>query len=381
MMAKDDYYETLGVDRGASEDELKKSYRKLAMKYHPDQNPDDKAAEAKFKELSEAYHVLSDPEKKAAYDQFGHAAFEGGAGGQGAQGFDFRSSFSDVFDDLFGDFMGGNGGRRGGGRQGGVRGADLRYNLEITLEDAYAGKQARVRVPTAVACETCSGTGAKSGTRPANCGTCGGAGKVRAQQGFFTIERTCPTCQGAGQVIANPCGTCKGSGRTHKEKTLSVNIPTGVEDGTRIRLAGEGEAGARGAPAGDLYIFLSVEQHRIFDRDGQHIRCRVPISMIKATLGGTLEVPTLGGGRARVMVPAGTQSGQQFRLRGKGMPALHGSGHGDMYVHVSVETPVNLTKKQKELLREFENTSKSGTSPEAEGFFAKVKDIWEDLKD
>ena len=382
-MSKGDYYETLGVDRGVSEADLKKAYRKLAMKYHPDQNPDDKAAEQKFKELSEAYHVLSDKEKRAAYDQFGHAAFEGGAGGPGAAGFDFdfRSSFADVFDDLFGEFMGGGGGRRGGGRRGPARGADLRYNLDITLEDAFTGKQARVRVPTAIACEACNGSGAKSGTRPANCGTCGGNGKVRAQQGFFTIERTCPTCQGAGQVITNPCATCKGTGRTHKEKTLSVNIPAGVEDGTRIRLAGEGEAGARGAPAGDLYIFLTVEPHRIFDRDGLHVRCRVPIPMIRATLGGTLEVPTIGGGRARVTIPAGTQSGQQFRLRGKGMPALHGSSQGDMYVQVNVETPVNLTKKQKELLREFDSTSKSGHSPESEGFFAKVKDLWEDLKD
>lgn len=379
-MADQDYYEVLGVERGADAAAIKSAYRKLAKELHPDKNPGDDKAEQRFKEINQAYDILKDEQKRAAYDRYGHEAFQNGGGGQPGGGFDNGGGFADIFDEMFGEFMGGRGGG-GGRRRTSTRGSDLRYNLDVSLEDAFAGKQARVKVNASAGCDECHGSGASGGSEPVSCPSCQGHGKVRAQQGFFTVERTCPTCQGAGQVIANPCSTCKGSGRTHKEKTLSVNIPTGVEDGTRIRLAGEGEAGARGAPAGDLYIFLSIEQHRIFDRDGLHIRCRVPISMIKATLGGTLEVPTLGGGRARVTVPAGTQSGQQFRLRGKGMPALHGSGHGDMYVHVSVETPVSLTKKQKELLREFENTSKSGTSPEAEGFFAKVKDIWEDLKD
>ena len=379
-MSKADYYQALGVERGVSDVDLKKAYRKLAMKYHPDKNPDDKAAEQKFKELSEAYHVLSDKEKRAAYDQFGHAAFEAGSGA-GAQGFDFdfRSGFADVFDDLFGEFMGG--GRRGGGQRTHSRGADLRYNLDINLEDAFSGKQARVKVPSVIVCDSCGGSGARSGTNPTKCGTCSGHGKVRAQQGFFTIERTCPTCQGSGEVITDPCPNCRGSGRSQKEKTLSVNIPSGVEDGTRIRLAGEGEAGARGAPSGDLYIFLSISPHHIFERDGRNIHCKVPIPMVRASLGGNVEVPTLGGGRARLNIPAGTQPGQKFRLRGKGMTSLNNSSKGDMYVHVNVETPVNLTKKQKELLDEFDKSSKSGHSPESEGFFSKVRDIWEDLKD
>ena len=372
-MAKADYYETLGVAGDARGDEIKKAYRKLAMKYHPDRNPDDAVAEQKFKELSEAYTVLSDKEKRGTYDRFGHAAFERG----GSSDFDFRSSFADVFDDLFGDFMGG--GRRG--RRGPARGADLRYNMEVSLEDAYHGKQVKVRVPSSVTCERCGGSGAKGGAKPAACGTCGGSGKFRTQQGFFTIERTCPSCQGSGQVIANPCSACRGSGRVQKEKTLSVSVPAGVEDGTRIRLAGEGEAGARGAPSGDLYIFLSVRAHRLFQRDAMHIHCRVPIPMTTATLGGTIEVPTISGARARVTVPAGSQSGHRFRLRGKGMPALRGSGHGDMYIKVTVETPVNLNKRQKELLKSFEAAGTRSTSPESEGFFAKVKEIWEDLRD
>jgi len=377
-MAKRDFYEILGIARDADADVIKKAYRKLAMKYHPDQNSGDDTAEQKFKELSEAYHVLSDKEKRGAYDQYGHAAFEGASGGPGPGDSEFRSSFADVFDDLFGEFMGG--GRRA--RRGPSRGADLRYNMEISIEDAYNGKKAKIRVPGTVACETCNGSGAEPGTKPQTCSACGGAGKVRAQQGFFTIERTCPTCQGAGQVIAAPCMTCRGAGRSQKEKTLSVNIPPGVEDGTRIRLAGEGEAGARGAPPGDLYIFLGITPHKIFQRDGMHVHCRVPIPMTTATLGGTIEVPTLAGKRARVSVPSGTQSGHQFRLRGKGMPALRGSGYGDMYIQVSVETPVNLSKKQKELLKQFDQTGGTRTtSPESEGFFKKMKELWEDLKD
>lgn len=375
-MAKQDYYVTLGVARDVGQDELKKVYRKLAMKYHPDKNPDDAEAEARFKELSEAYAVLSDEQKRSAYDQFGHAAFEGSGGGPGD--FDFRSSFADVFDDLFGDFMGG--GRRGG-RGGPARGADLRYNMEIDLEDAFSGKQAKVQAATSVGCDDCSGSGAKEGTKPTICSACGGVGKVRAQQGFFTIERTCPTCQGSGTVIADPCTSCRGSGRVQKEKTLAVNIPTGVEDGTRIRLAGEGEAGARGAPAGDLYIFISVRPHRLFQRDALNLYCEVPIPMMEATLGGSLEVPTLGGGRARVTIPAGTQGGHRFRLRGKGMPALRGNSTGDMYIQVAVETPVHLNKKQKELLKQFDSLGTKSTSPQSDNFFSKVKDLWEDLKD
>jgi molecular chaperone DnaJ len=373
-MAKQDFYELLGVARTADKAELKKSYRKLAMKYHPDRNPGDDSAEAKFKDLSEAYDILSDDQKRAAYDQFGHEAFEGG--NQRPGGFDFASSFSDIFEDLFGEF--GGGGRMRGSRN---RGADLRYNLEITLEEAFYGKKATVRVPTSVACEPCNGTGAEKNSSPVTCPSCDGHGKVRAQQGFFTIERTCPTCQGAGRVIENPCRPCAGSGRVQKEKTLSVSVPAGVEDGTRIRVSGEGAAGLRGGPAGDLYLFLSVSPHRIFERDGQNIYCRVPIPMTTATLGGSIEVPTLDGGRAKVSIPSGTQSGKQFRLRGKGMPNVQSSQKGDLYIQAITETPVNLSKRQKELLKEFENEGGEGTSPESEGFFSKVKELWEDLRD
>jgi len=382
-MAKQDYYELLGLTKGASAEEIKKAYRKMAMQYHPDRNPGDAEAEAKFKDCSEAYEVLKDEQKRAAYDRFGHAAFENGGaggGGRGGAGFDFNfggGGFADIFDEMFGDFMGG---RRGGGGQTG-RGSDLRYNLEISLEEAFTGSQATVRVPTSVVCEGCSGTGAESGTQPISCPTCGGMGKVRAQQGFFTIERTCPSCHGAGRVIKDPCKVCNGAGRTRKEKNLQVNIPAGVEDGTRIRLAGEGEAGLRGAPPGDLYIFLAIAPHRFFQRDGANIHCRVPIPMTTASLGGVVEVPSIDGSRAKVTVPAGTQSGHQFRLKGKGMSVLRATQRGDMYVQAVVETPVNLNKKQQELLREFEKAGKEGTSPESEGFFAKVKELWEDLKD
>ncbi|WP_044562523.1 molecular chaperone DnaJ [Azospirillum sp. B4] len=380
-MAKQDYYELLGVAKTATADDLKKAYRKLAMQYHPDRNQGDKAAEQKFKEVSEAYEVLKDEQKRAAYDRFGHAAFENGGGrpGAGAGGFDFGSGFADIFEEMFGDFMGG---RRGGG-QGPGRGSDLRYNLEISLEDAFKGTSTAVRVPTSVGCEVCNGTGAESGTQPVTCPTCNGAGKVRAQQGFFTIERTCPACSGAGRVIKDPCRNCGGQGRVRKEKTLQVNIPAGVEDGTRIRLSGEGEAGARGAPPGDLYIFLAIAPHALFIRDGANIQCRVPIPMTTAALGGTVEVPTIDGSRARVSIPPGTQSGHQFRLKSKGMSVLRSSQRGDMYVTALVETPVNLNKRQQELLREFEKAGeeKGGTHPESEGFFAKVKELWADLKE
>jgi molecular chaperone DnaJ len=376
-MAKRDYYETLGVSRSASAAELKAAYRKLAMQHHPDRNPGDKAAEQRFKEINEAYEVLKDDQKRAAYDHLGHAAFEGGGlgGGRGAGGFDF-GSFADVFDDLFGDFMGG--GRRRGPHS---RGADLRYNLEITLEEAFAGKQAQLRVPTTVNCDTCGATGSAKGGAPGLCPSCRGAGRVRAQQGFFTIERTCPTCGGGGRVISDPCEACSGSGRVHREKTLSVKIPQGVEDGTRIRLSGEGEAGTRGGPAGDLYIFVSVAPHRMFKRDGANIHCRVPIPLTTAALGGQIEVPTIDGKRARLQIPEGTQNGHRFRLRGKGMTELNGHARGDMFAEITVETPVNLTKRQRELLREFEQAGSSTTHPESEGFFAKVKELWDELRD
>ena len=378
-MAKQDYYDVLGVARGANADDLKKAYRKLAMQHHPDRNPGDKTAGHKFKEINEAYDVLKDDQRRAAYDRFGHAAFESGAGAtRGGPGdFGFAQGFADIFDEMFGEFMGG--GRRGGGAN--LRGADLRYNMAISLEDAFSGKQATIRVPTSVTCDACNGSGGEKGAQPVPCPSCRGHGKIRAQQGFFTIERTCPTCHGAGRVIQNPCRGCEGTGRMRKEKTLQVNIPPGVEEGTRIRLAGEGEAGLRGAPQGDLYIFLSVQPHRLFQRDGAHIHCKVPIPMITAALGGQIEVPTVDGGRARVAIPAGTQSGAQFRLRGKGMSVLRSSQRGDMMIEASIETPVNLSKRQQELLHEFEAAGTKGKpiSPESEGFFAKVREFWDDL--
>ncbi len=373
-MAKQDLYEILGVSKTASADELKKAYRKLAMKYHPDKNPGDKEAEEKFKSISHAYDILQDDQKRAAYDRLGHAAFEGAGGGHGAQGFDFSGSFSDIFEDLFGGFSGAKRGNNGP-----TQGADLRYNLEISLEDAYKGKQETIRITTSATCDVCSGSGAEKGSKPETCTTCNGHGKVRASQGFFTIERTCASCQGSGKIIKNPCRNCAGTGRVKREKSLSVTIPAGVEEGTRIRLAGEGEAGLRGGPPGDLYIFLSVRKHPLFEREGADIHCRVPLKMGTAALGGSIEVPTLGGGRVKVTIPEGTQSGHQFRLRGKGMPVLRASYQGDMYIHVHVETPVKLTKKQKELLKEFEATDSKGHSPESEGFFAKIRDFLGDL--
>ena len=373
VMTKRDYYEVLGVARTANEAELKASFRKLAMKFHPDRNPGDKDSEHKFKEINEAYDVLKDADKRAAYDRFGHAAFEHGSAGVAGFGTDFASSFADIFDDLFG--MGGRRGRSGGRE----RGADLRYNMEITLEAAYTGKAAQIRIPTSVTCEACSGNGAKAGSKPKTCPGCSGQGKIRHTQGFFTLERTCPNCQGRGQVIDNPCPSCAGSGRVTRERTLSVNVPPGVEDGTRIRLAGEGEAGTRGGPPGDLYIFLSIAPHAFFQRDGADLHCRVPVSMVTAALGGGFDVPTIDGGKTRVKVPEGTQSGRRLRLQAKGMPVLRSRETGDMYVQVVVETPQNLTKRQRELLAEFEKQSSHETHPESAGFFAKVKDFFDGL--
>jgi molecular chaperone DnaJ len=374
VMTKRDYYEVLGVSRTASEAELKAAFRKLAMKYHPDRNPSDKDCEHRFKEINEAYDVLKDGNKRAAYDRFGHAAFEHGGPGAGhGFGADFGSTFADIFEGIFG--MAGARGRTSGRE----RGADLRYNMQISLGEAFGGKTAQIRIPTSVTCESCSGTGAKAGSKPKSCSTCGGYGKIRHVQGFFTLERTCPACHGRGEVIDNPCPSCAGSGRVTRERTLSVNVPAGVEDGTRIRLAGEGEAGMRGGPPGDLYIFLSIAAHPFFQRDGADLHCRVPISMVTAALGGAFDVPTIDGGQTRVKVPEGTQSGRRFRLQGKGMPVLRSRGTGDMYVQVVVETPQKLTKRQKDLLAEFEKQSSSETQPESAGFFAKVKDFLDGL--
>ncbi len=382
-MSKRDYYDVLGVAKGASADEIKKGFRKKAKELHPDRNKDNPDAESQFKEANEAYDVLRDADKKAAYDRFGHAAFENGMGGGGGRpggGFgqgDFSSAFSDVFDDLFGDFMGGQRGGAGGRRA--ARGSDLRYNLRVTLEEAFSGLQKTINVPAAVACSACDGSGAEGGVEPTTCPTCSGMGKVRAQQGFFTVERTCPTCSGLGQIIKNPCKSCGGAGRVEKERALSVNIPAGVETGTRIRLAGEGEAGMRGGPPGDLYIFVEVSDHKLFERDSVNLYCRVPVSMAKAALGGSIEVPTIDGGRGRVQIPAGSQSGRQMRLRGKGMPALRGGGVGDMFIELAVETPVNLTSRQKELLREFDDLGEDN-HPESKSFFSSVKSFWDGMK-
>jgi molecular chaperone DnaJ len=373
-MAKRCYYETLSVERSASDGEIKAAFRKHAMQFHPDRNPNDKTAEHRFKEINEAYEVLKDPDKRAAYDRFGHAAFEHGMGG-GAAGFgaDFGTTFSDLFEGIFG-MSAGRG--RSGGRE---RGADLRYNMEITLQEAFVGKTAQIRIPTSVTCEACSGSGAKAGTKPKTCPMCGGHGRVRHAQGFFTLERTCPNCHGRGQSIDTPCASCAGSGRVTRERTLSVNIPAGVEDGTRIRLAGEGEAGVRGGPPGDLYIFLSIGAHPFFQREGADLHCRVPVSMVTASLGGEFEVPTIDGSNTKVKVPEGTQSGRRFRLAGKGMPVLRSRQSGDMYVQVVVETPQKLTKKQRELLSEFDRLSSSETQPESSGFLGKVKEFLDGL--
>jgi molecular chaperone DnaJ len=370
-MSKRDYYEVLGVTRTCSDGELKTAFRKLAMKWHPDKNPGDNSCEQQFKEINEAYDVLKDEQKRAAYDRFGHAAFDGGGGHAHGFGSDFGSAFSDIFEGIFG-MTGARG--RASGRE---RGADLRYNLEITLEESFHGKTAQLNLPTNVACEVCSGTGAKAGTEPVQCRTCGGSGRIRHAQGFFTIERTCHSCQGRGSVIEEPCVNCGGAGRVTRERTLEVHIPAGVEDGTRIRLASEGEAGMRGGPQGDLYIFLSIKPHPVFQREGADLYCRVPISMVTAALGGEFEVPTLEGGRTAVKVPEGAQTGKRFRLSGKGMPVLRSKNRGDMYVQVAVETPQKLTKRQRELLREFEKQSSKDTQPETTGFFAKMREFFD----
>ena len=382
-MSKRDYYDVLGISKTADAKDIKAAFRKLAKTYHPDSNQNDKSAEEKFREIGEAYEVLSDEKKRAQYDRFGHGAFEGGrgggGGGAGAAGFEGfgGASFSDIFDEMFGDVMGGA--KRSSGSN--TRGNDLRYNMEITLEEAFRGHQATITIPTWVSCDTCSGSGAEAGSTPITCPTCSGIGRIRTQQGFFTVERTCHTCQGVGKIIKNPCKSCSGSGRLRRDRTLKVTIPAGVEDGTRIRLAGEGEAGVRGGSAGDLYVFLSISKHRFFQRETADLKCRVPMPMTTAALGGHIEVPTIEGTRSRITVPAGTQTGQQFRLKGKGMSILRSAQRGDMYVEVAVETPVNLTKKQEDLLKQFADIGdKDGKhSPQSHSFFSKVKEIWSDL--
>ena len=381
-----DYYKTLGVEKGANADELKKAYRKLAMKYHPDQNKDNPQAEEKFKEINQAYDVLKDDQKRAAYDRYGAAAFDGSMGGGpgGPGGAGFGSAFSDIFEDMFGDFMGG----RGGGRKQSTRGSDIQYTLEISLEDAYKGKEAKIKIPVNDTCDSCNGSGSSDTTGSTGCSTCNGNGRVRQQQGFFTIERACPTCNGSGSVIKNPCKKCDGYGRIRKEKVLQVTIPAGVETGRRIRLTGEGEAGIRGGQRGDLYVLLSVKPHKLFQRDGANLYCRVPITITRAALGGDVEVPTIEGTRASVKVPAGTQTGQQFRLKGKGMSMLRSDTRGDMYIEIFVETPVNLNKKQQDLLRELDksmsgdgNANNNKNSPESSGFFKKMREFWDDLSE
>jgi len=376
-MATDiDYYELLEVDRTADDKLLKSAYRRLAMQYHPDRNPGSVEAEAKFKAISEAYDCLKDPQKRAAYDRFGKAAFEnGGFGGGRANGFE---GFSDIFENIFGEFMGGG---RGGQRSSVRRGADLRYDLEISLEDAYAGKQSSITVDVAAQCDRCDGSGAKPGTGSQICKTCGGHGKVRAQQGFFVVERACPACHGAGEVIADPCGECRGEGRVEKTKTLDVRVPPGVDEGTRIRLTGEGEAGARGGPPGDLYIFIHLADHELFERDGTTLFARAPISFTTAALGGVIEVPGLDKRLHEIRIPPGIQSGKQIRQRGAGMPVLNGRGYGDLVIQIDVETPTRLTARQKELLEEFRGTETGEESPQASGFFARLKGMWEDLTD
>jgi molecular chaperone DnaJ len=376
-MAEQDLYALLGVSKSADDKELKSAFRKLAMQYHPDRNPGDVAAEAKFKQINEAYDILKDPQKRQAYDRYGKAAFQQGAG-QGA-GFEGFGSFSDIFEDLFGEFMGGGNRAGRGGRPQPSRGSDLRYNLEISLEEAYHGKTQNLTLPTSIICTACDGTGAESGSAPETCPTCGGHGKVRTQQGFFVVERTCPTCRGSGTIIAKPCRACGGVGRVEQEKTLQIKIPAGVDDGTRIRLSNEGEAGLRGGPPGDLYVFISLKRHDVFQRDGTTLFCIAPLPMTTAALGGEIDVPSLDGQRTKVKIPAGTQSGKQFRLRGKGMPALNTAGHGDLIIQVSIETPVSLTKRQRALLEEFQACETGENAPQSTGFFNRLKNLWGDL--
>ena len=378
-MSKRDYYEVLGVERGASDKDIKKAYRRMAMKHHPDRNPGDKAAEESFKELNEAFEVLSDDQKRAAYDQYGHAGVDPSMGGMGGAGGFAGGNFGDIFGDVFGDIFGAGGGRSRSSVQ---RGADLRYQLELSLEEAVRGVSKKIRIPTLVSCTSCDGTGAKKGTQPISCTTCGGIGQVRMQQGFFSVQQTCPDCRGTGKIIKDPCSVCHGEGRVQEYKTLSVKIPPGVDTGDRIRLAGEGEAGVNGGPSGDLYVQVSVADHPIFQRDGKNLYCEVPITFVDAALGGELEVPTLEG-RVKLKIPAETQTGKLFRLRGKGVVPVRGGSAGDLMCRVVVETPVKLTERQIELLKELDETfRKEGVdhqSPKKQSFFDGVKKFFDDM--
>tara|TARA_Y100000817_G_scaffold151413_1_gene118376 strand:+ start:490 stop:1620 length:1131 start_codon:yes stop_codon:yes gene_type:complete len=374
-MAKRDYYDVLGVSKSASKDEIKKAYRKLALKYHPDKNKDDKAAEEKFKEGSEAYHILSDEKRKSNYDQFGHAAFQGGGGQGGFGNFDFSSSFSDIFEDVFGDFGFGSPSQSRRGRRNN-RGNDLRYDISIDLDDAFNGKEEKISYTTYKKCKTCTGSGAKPGSKPTTCNYCGGQGKVRSSQGFFTIQQTCPECSGEGEQINNPCNNCNGAGKTQSNESVSVKIPKGVDDGTRIRIAGKGEAGTKGGSNGDLYLFISVEPHDIFKRSDENLFYELPISLADAALGSTVEVPCIDGGKTKIKIPSGTQSGKQLRLRGKGMPVIKRNLFGDLYIKVVTEVPTSLTKRQKELLAEFKNLEDNKSNPLIKSFFDKAKKFW-----
>ena len=373
-MAKRDYYEVLGVDKNSDPNQIKSAYRKLAVKYHPDKNKGDKAAEEKFKEASEAYHVLSNAERKQSYDNFGHAAFENAGGGRGGFGnFDFSSHFSDIFEDFFGEGFGGSGRRS---RRSNNRGSDLRYDLSITLEEAYTGKKQDIKFSTSEKCDTCSGSGSKPGHNADSCSMCGGHGQVRSSQGFFTVQQTCPQCSGSGEEITNPCSSCNGQGKKQTSKRLSVTIPKGVDDGTRIRLAGKGEAGSRGASNGDLYLFINVYSHDLFKRSDENLFFECPISIADAALGTSIEIPTIDGGKAKIKIPQGTQSGKQFRLKGKGMPYMRGGGTGDLYVQVNTEVPVSLNKEQKELLEKFREIENEKSNPSIKKFFQKAKSFW-----
>ncbi len=377
-MAKADYYNTLGVSKNASQEEIKSAYRKLAMKYHPDKNPGDASSEAKFKEASEAYQVLSNSQKKSNYDQFGHAAFENGSGGGGFSdfgGFD-SGSFSNIFDDFFGDFTGG-GRRRSSSRS--KRGSDLKINIEVTLEEAYQGKKQTFEVPTSEKCVECSGSGAATGSKASTCRTCDGHGQVRAQQGFFTLQQTCPDCGGEGKTISKPCKICRGTGTNRVNKTLSIQIPKGVDDGTQMRLAGKGEAGPRGGAQGDLYVYLSLKKHPIFKREEENLYFELPVSIVDAALGTTIEIPTIDGSKSNVKIPPGTQTGKQLRLKDKGMPLLRGSGFGDLYLQIKVEVPVNLSREQKILLEKYKELEDSKNNPENESFLKKAKNFWDSL--
>ncbi len=373
-MAKRDFYDVLGINKGSSSEQIKAAYRKLAVKHHPDKNPGDKTSEEKFKEASEAYHILSDQERKQNYDNFGHAAFENGSGRQGGFGGFSGGDFSDIFEDFFGDFSGG--GKSRGKKNTNNRGSDLRYDLSILLEEAYTGKKQDIKFSTTEKCNTCKGNGSKPGHDTGQCSMCGGNGRIRSNQGFFTVQQTCPQCAGSGEEITHPCNDCNGQGKKQASKKLSVTIPKGVDDGTRIRLAGKGEAGSRSGSSGDLYLFINVKSHELFKRSDENLFFEFPISIANAALGTTIEIPTIDGGKAKIKIPDGTQNGKQFRLKGKGMPYMRGSGNGDLYVQINTEVPISLNKEQKELLEKFRKIENEKSNPSIKKFFQKAKSFW-----